>query len=120
SPVFFSASQVVPRLLSQLFIARSDTVEVLLGQFFEIQKGVMGVSVGPNQLIKLEMHGFAVPVLGVLDQEDHQEGDDCRARIDDQLPGVTEMEGGAGETPDQDDQASYREGEGLTGFTGRR
>ena len=47
---------------------------------------------GPDQLVQLELHRRGVAVLGVLDQEDHQEGDDRGAGVDDQLPGVAEVE----------------------------
>lgn len=32
------------------------------------------------------MEGFGVAVLGVLDEEDHEEGDDGGGGIDDELP----------------------------------
>ena len=38
--------------------------------------------------IKLDLDGSAVPVLGVLDQKDHQESDNRRTGVDDELPRV--------------------------------
>jgi hypothetical protein len=34
------------------------------------------------------MHRFGVPILGVLNQEYHEEGDNGRGGVDDQLPRV--------------------------------
>ncbi len=42
----------------------------------------------------------SVPVLGVLNNEDHQESDDGRPGVDDELPSVREMEHRAGNGPD--------------------
>ena len=50
------------------------------------------------------MHRLGVAVLCVLNQEDHQEGDDRRTGIDDQLPDVGKMKGRSGQRPDDDDQ----------------
>ena len=53
----------------------------------------------------------AVAVLGVLDQEHHQEGDDRRAGVDDELPGVGEAEDRPADRPDDDDRAAEDEGD---------
>lgn len=52
-----------------------DTDEVVLGM------------ARTDQLVELGLDG-AVAVLRVLDQEQHQEGDDRGAGVDDELPGV--------------------------------
>ena len=49
-----------------------------------------------NQLGEFELDGQSIPVLGVLDEEDHQKGDDGRAGIDHELPSVAEVEKRAG------------------------
>ena len=43
-----------------------------------------------DEFIELELDGFRVSILCVLNQEDHQEGDDGGAGVDHQLPRVTE------------------------------
>jgi hypothetical protein len=43
--------------------------------------------------------GQGIPVLSGLNREDHQERDNGRAGIDDELPGVTESEPGAADRP---------------------
>jgi hypothetical protein len=47
---------------------------------------------GADQLVKLEMERFSVTVLRVLDQKDNQKRDYGSAGVDDELPGVREME----------------------------
>src|SRR5437660_11003284 len=34
------------------------------------------------------MDGTGIPILRILDQKDHEEGDDCRSSIDNKLPSV--------------------------------
>src|SRR5579862_7206345 len=48
------------------------------------------------------MERCGVPVLCVLDQEDHQKRDDRRSGVDDELPGVREAEVGPEARPDDD------------------
>src|SRR5690242_20846496 len=49
---------------------------------FRSQQRYMGALGGPQQLGQLHLHRLRVPVLGALDQEYHQERDDCRSRVD--------------------------------------
>src|ERR687885_1632596 len=62
-----------------------------------------------DQFIQLQLHRRTVPILGVLNKEHHEESDDGRARVYDQLPGVTEPEYGAGNSPNQDDKHGSNE-----------
>ena len=61
------------------------------------------------------MDGLGVAVLRGLDQEDHQEGDDGGAGVDDQLPGIAQAKQRAGDAPHHDDQQRETEGHGLAG-----
>ena len=58
-----------------------------------------------NQLVEFELHRMALTILGVLNQEDHQKGDDRRAGVDDQLPGVAEVEYRTRDAPYDDGQS---------------
>jgi hypothetical protein len=51
-----------------------------------------------DQLPKLQLHRRAVSVLGILNQEHHQEGDNGGGCVDDQLPGIAKVEEGANYT----------------------
>ena len=59
-----------------------------------------------NQLVEFELDGVAITVLGILNQKYHQECDDRRACVDDQLPGIAKLEYRACDPPDYDDQSS--------------
>src|SRR5213082_757383 len=43
---------------------------------------------GPDHLIQFQMDGTGIPILRILDQKDHEEGDDCRSSIDNKLPSI--------------------------------
>ena len=45
-----------------------------------------------NEFVKLDMHCLRVAILRVLNKKNHQEGDDGRPRIYDELPGIAEIE----------------------------
>ena len=87
--------------------------QIGLGQIFEVDEIVARFGEAADEFIELEMHGFGVAVLRALDQEDHDEGDDGRAAIDDELPRIREVEKRTGDQPD--DHHSKREAEGPDG-----
>ena len=65
------------------------------------------------------MHRFGVTILGVLNQKYHEEGDDCRRGVYDQLPSVREMKCRASEDPDEDDEHRPAKGPGAAKHHGR-
>ena len=65
------------------------------------------------------MHGFGVTILGILNQKYHEEGDDRRSGVYDQLPGVGEMKRRAGEDPNEDDEYSPAKCPGAAERDGR-
>jgi hypothetical protein len=58
------------------------------------------------------MHGFGVAVLGILNQKHHEESDNGGAGVDDELPGIGEMKGRPGDSPDDNDDDSDSESPG--------
>src|SRR5438067_1675476 len=68
-----------------------------------------------QELVELGLHRRTVAVLAVLDQEYHQEGDDRRSGVDDQLPRIGIMEDGPGRRPDEDHADGEAEGQRMTG-----
>ena len=55
------------------------------------------------------MDSFGIAVLGVLNQEHHQECDNGRARINNQLPCIRKMKCWSGHGPNYDNHNGYRE-----------
>ena len=58
----------------------------------------------PDQLIELEMHDLRIAVLSALNDEHHEEGDDCRPGVDRKLPRVRVMKERTGHAPCEDEQ----------------
>eukprot|EP01037_Dinobryon_pediforme_P014981 gene14980-15119_t len=83
---------------------------VLVAELVEPEQSVAGVLVGADELVELELDHPRVPVLRVLQQEHHQEGDDGGAGVDDELPGVGILEIGAADPPQDHDGAGRGEG----------
>ena len=107
------------RLFSELFEFLFELVQFVIGKFFQVDQFVSGGTQGPNQFIELEMDGLRVAILGVLDQENHQEGDDGRPGIDDELPRVRVMKCRTRHRPDDDDENGADESPGAAENRGR-
>lgn len=69
-----------------VFLAKLMDLPVIEG--FEIQYRLLRRFRSADQFVKLDVDDVVVPVLGVLNQENHQEGNDGRRRVDDELPGI--------------------------------
>jgi hypothetical protein len=69
-----------------------------------------------DEFIKLELKRLRVAVLGVLDQQHHEEGDDRGPGIADELPGVRPLEDWA--TPHDDDGERQHESRRATSMAG--
>jgi hypothetical protein len=72
-----------------------------------------------NQLIEFELDGVAIAILGILNQKYHQECDDCRTCVYDQLPRIAELEYRACAPPDHDDQSGDDECSRMAGGSRR-
>src|SRR5437016_5860985 len=55
------------------FVALLQFMQFLVRQVFYINQVIAGRAVGADQFIQLQVEGLVVTVLGLLDQEDHQE-----------------------------------------------
>jgi len=83
------------------------------------QQSVVRPIDGANELVQPHLNGRTVAVLGVLNQEDHQERDDRRTRIDHELPGIAEAEQRTGDHPTEDHDHGQREAERVADCMGR-
>ena len=61
-----------------------------------------------KQLVELDVHREIVAVLRVLDDEDHKKRNDCRARVDDELPRFGKFEQRPRRCPEDDDRECCR------------
>nr|GFD59842.1 hypothetical protein [Tanacetum cinerariifolium] len=78
----------------------AQLTQLFLVQIVKAQHGVLRILGDTQQFIDLDVQLISVAVLGVLDQEHHEEGDDGGRRVDDQLPGVVVVEQRPGRRPD--------------------
>jgi len=83
-----------------------EFLKLLVRKLLEIDKLIARVFDRTNQFVQFEMHCFSVTVLRVLNQKYHQERDDGRGGVDDELPGVGKMKGRAGNEPNEDHKNS--------------
>jgi hypothetical protein len=79
-------------------------LEVFLRKIFDRGDPVLRIFHGDDQFGKLELKRHRVAVLCVLNQEHHQERDDRRSGVDDELPGVAVTEDRSGDGPYDDRQ----------------
>ena len=88
----------------------AEVFEVGIGKMLDLNHFVARVFKGVDDFVELEVNGPGVAILGVLNQEDDEEGNDGGGGVDNELPGVREMEVGAGQPPKKDDKNGGREG----------
>ena len=84
-------------------------VQFRFREIFQIHQVVARALSDADQFVELQMHHFGVAILRVLNQEDHQEGDDRRTRVDDELPRIGVAEYRPSRPPGDDD--NKRDGE---------
>ena len=96
-----------------------EFLELFIGEIFKIDKVISRTFKRADHLVQFEMHGFGVTILSVLNQEYHQEGDNGRGGIYDQLPSIGEMKRRAGEDPNEDDEHRPAKGPGAAKHDGR-
>src|ERR1051325_5517997 len=90
---------VVFRLFSQSPELLLQLLEIVIGELFQIDELIARAFDRADQLVQLEMLGFRVTVLGVLNQEHHQKCNDSRAGIDNKLPSVRKLKCWSGRGP---------------------
>jgi hypothetical protein len=101
-------------LLRQPLVVASYGLEGGRIQPFEIDHLVPCSAYRPNQLVELDLYRPRVPVLRVLNQEDHEERHDRGGRVDHQLPGIGEPEQGAHREPQHDQEHGRPEAGSMT------
>jgi hypothetical protein len=115
SSILLAATEIRSRLLCQFFIAGPNVVEFVLLKLLQIEQRDVSSLRHAQQFIQLHLHGLAIAILGVLNQEHHQEGDDRGRRVDDELPAVAALSQSTREHGTGRDD----EGNRLTGYPAR-
>lgn len=116
--VFFSFAQVFACLQRKLLVAALEQNELFVRQLFQVQKRVVGIVIGANEFIELKLYGYAVTVLGVLNEEHHEERRDGRARVNDELPAVAIAKVLPARGPEEHDQCRRDKRDRMAGHAG--
>ena len=115
----FPTPQGFTRSPREIFIPHAKPLEVCFFQAFDVKERIVRSAHRPDQFVELELDSMAIAVLGILNQKNHQECDDRRAGVDDQLPRVAELEYRARDTPDYDGQCGDDERRRMAGSSCR-
>jgi hypothetical protein len=93
---------------------RLELVELGVVEVFEPHQPIAREGVRSDQLVELQVESVRISVLGVLDEEHHEERHDGRSRVDHELPRVREVEERARDAPHDDDGERADERPGAT------
>ena len=70
--------------------------EIFVGKFFKIDELISSAFQRPNYFVEFQMSRFPIAVLRILNEKNHQESNNRRPGINNELPGVRIMKHGAG------------------------
>ncbi len=88
---------------TDLLIARLHGIQFFVAELFDVHHLIASRVDGVYQFVQLEVDGASIPVLCVLNEENHEEGDDHCTCIDDQLPRIGIAKDRTGRRSHQDD-----------------
>lgn len=89
-------------ILRHAFESLFERRQVVVTEIFEADVLSACAVCSAKEFIEFDLDGFTVAILGVLDEEDHQKGDDSGACIDDKLPSIRIVEEWSSCRPDND------------------
>src|SRR5260221_14387032 len=102
-------------MFGKLTIVIAELIEAALRQVLEIEQGILSPQIGTDELVDLDLQRLGIAVLRILDDEDHQKGDDRRRRIDGKLPHVRKTEERSAQRPSEDEQDRDRKNQRTSG-----
>ena len=70
--------------------------EIFVGKFFQIDELISSAFQRSNYFVEFQMNRFSIAVLRILNEKDHQESNNCRSGINNELPGIRITKRGAG------------------------
>src|SRR5438445_10618026 len=70
--------------------------EIFVGTFFQLDKFISSALQRANDFVEFQMSRFGIAVLRILNEEDHQESNNCRSGINNELPAIRIMQRGTG------------------------
>jgi hypothetical protein len=103
-------------MFGKFAIVIAELVEATLGQVLKIEQGILSTQIGTDEFIDLDLQGLGIAVLRILDDEDHQKGDDRRGRVDGKLPHIRKAKKRPTQRPGNDEQECDRKRYGTSGL----
>jgi hypothetical protein len=100
----------------ELFLKTGD---FFVGKFFKIDKFISSAFQRSNYFVEFQMSRFGIAVLRILNEKDHQESNNCRSGINNELPGIRIMKRRTGQSPNDDDENSAGKSPGATEYPRR-
>lgn len=97
------------RVRRQFFELPVKLGQLVVGEILKPHIVLAGALCSADQLVELYLDGFPITVLGVLDEKHHEEGDNGRTGIDDELPGIAEMKQRSSRGPNKYHENSPKE-----------
>ena len=113
--VGFAAAQVFERFFGETGVATFYFIEFFFREFLNFEQGVVGARCRAQEFIQFQLHSFAVAVLRVLDEEDHEKSDDGRRGVDNELPGVAVVKNRPRNDPPENTNCRQHESNGPPG-----
>ena len=101
--------------LPELFF---KSLQLFIRKVLEIDEFIARVFNRANEFVQFQMNCLSISILGVLNQKYHQESDNGRSGVYDQLPRVGKVKNGATNEPDDNDQQSCSKCPGAAEHTG--
>lgn len=99
-----SVDVIFHELRAQLLIPCMDEIQLLVTKLFDVHHLVSCLVDRVNEFIQFEVDRTRVSILGVLNDEHHEERDDRRSSIYDKLPGIRVVEERSRDRPNSDDE----------------
>ena len=62
--------------------------EIFVGKFFQIDEFISSAFQRANYFVEFQMRRFAIAILCILNEKDHQESNNRRPGINNELPGI--------------------------------
>ena len=99
-------TSIVLRSFARLPELLFEFLQLFIREVLEVDEFIARVFNRANEFVQFQMNCLGVSILGVLNQKYHQEGDNGRSGVYDQLPRVGKVKNGASNQPDDNDQQS--------------
>jgi hypothetical protein len=87
-----------------------ETLDLFIGAMLKVDELVAGLLRAANELVELQLDGFAISILTVLNEEDGKERHQRRSGIYDQLPRIGVMEKRTSGSPNDHGQRRHDKG----------